>query len=199
MRAGVTALALFVVTATLAVLLAVLFHLKKLHGAAAALAPAGTGMGQIAGYTVADYLIQYTSRERRYARVPASTWDALLSHIRDPDDATRLAASAQGRLLYCYAIPLYRHAADGDEEAASLLADLLARRGDQDGAMQMRIHLGSARRHTLYRGRCGRVVCALFPKPGNGRPLALNVALRTTNDVIWRRGASNAPSTGGFV
>ena len=98
---------------------ALAYATEKLHGAAAALAPAGTGMGQIAGYTVADYLIQHASRERRTARVPASTWDALLSHIRDPADAARLADSAEGRLLYCYAIPLYRHAADaGDENAA---------------------------------------------------------------------------------
>ena len=65
-------------------------------------------MGQVAGYTVADYLIQHASRERRYARVPASTWDAVLSHIRDPADAARLADSARSRLLYRYAIPLYR-------------------------------------------------------------------------------------------
>ena len=45
----------------------------KLDGAAAALSPAGAGMGQIAGYTAADYLIQHASRERRNARVPAST------------------------------------------------------------------------------------------------------------------------------
>ena len=102
----------------------------KLHGAAAALAPAGAGMGQVAGYTVADYLIQHASRERRYARVPASTWDALLSHIRDPADAARLADSARGRLLYRYAIPLYRRAADaGDGYAAMRLAELLAERG----------------------------------------------------------------------
>ena len=91
----------------------------KLHGTAAALAPAADGMGQIAGYTAADYLIQHASRERRSARVPASTWDAALSHIRDPADATRLADSARNRLLYRYAIPLYRHAADaGDADAA---------------------------------------------------------------------------------
>jgi hypothetical protein len=71
----------------------------KLHGAAAALAPTGTGMGQVTGYTVADYLLQHASRERRHARVPASTWDALLSHIRDPADAARLADSAEKRLL----------------------------------------------------------------------------------------------------
>ena len=66
---------------------ALAYATAKLHGAAAALSPAGAGMGQVAGYTVADYLIQHASRERRYARVPASTWDAILSHIRDPADA----------------------------------------------------------------------------------------------------------------
>ena len=113
---------------------ALAYATAKLHGAAAALAPAGTGMGEVAGYTVADYLIQHASRERRYARVPASTWDAVLSHIRDPADTARLADSARRRLLYRYAIPLYRHAADaGDEDAAGRLAELLQRRGDLDG------------------------------------------------------------------
>ena len=110
----------------------------KLHGAAAALAPAAAGMGQIAGYTAADYLIQHASRERCSARVPASTWDAALSHIRDPADAALLADSARHRLLYRYAIPLYRYAADaGDAGAAARLdglrAELLAHRGDLDG------------------------------------------------------------------
>ena len=104
----------------------------KLYGAVAALSPAGVGMGQIAGYTVADYLIQHVSRKRRYARAPASTWDAVLSHIRDPADVARLADSARSRLLYRYAIPLYRHAGAGDEGAARHLAELLARRGDLD-------------------------------------------------------------------
>jgi len=110
----------------------------KLYGAAAALSPAGAGMGgmgQIAGYTVADYLVQHASRERRHMRAPASAWDAVLSHIRDPADAARLAESAKGRLLYRYAIRLYRHASDADDSdtyAASELADLLADRGDLD-------------------------------------------------------------------
>ena len=88
---------------------ALAYATDKLHGAVAALSPAGAGMGQVAGYIVADYLIQHASRERRYARVPASTWDAVLSHLRDPADAARLADSARNRLLYRYAIPLYRH------------------------------------------------------------------------------------------
>ena len=117
---------------------ALAYATKKLHGAAAALAPAGAGMGHITGYTVADYLIQHASRERRTARMPASTWDALLSHTGDPADAARLADSAEDRLLYCYAIPLYQHAADaGDENAAWRLADRLAVRGDLDGAAQV--------------------------------------------------------------
>ena len=110
---------------------ALAYATAKLHGAAAALAPAGSGMGQIAGYTVADYLIQHASRERRYARPPASAWDALRSYIGDPADAARLAASAWGRLLYRYALPLYRPAADaGDRSAAQGLAALLVERGD---------------------------------------------------------------------
>jgi len=106
----------------------------KLHGAAAALSPAAARIGRVAGYIPADYLIQHASRARRYARVHASTWDAVLTYIRDPADTVRLANSAERRLLYCYAIPLYRHAADaGDWYAALRLANLLARRGDLDG------------------------------------------------------------------
>jgi hypothetical protein len=112
---------------------AMAYATAKLHGAVAALSPAGAGMGQVAGYTVADYLIQHADRERRRIRVPASTWNAILSHLHDPADATRLAESARSRLLYGCAIPLYRHAADtGDQYAARQLAGLLANRGDLD-------------------------------------------------------------------
>ena len=112
---------------------ALAYATKKLHGAAAALSPAGAGIGQVAGYTAADYLIQHVGRERRRARVPASTWDAAVGHIRGPADAARLADSARNRLLYRYAIPLYRHAADaGDRGAAFRLAELLELRGAAD-------------------------------------------------------------------
>ena len=86
---------------------------------------------EILGYTVADYLLQQVSRERRYVRMSPSTWDALIRHIPDPTDAARLADSAERRLLYCYAIPLYRAAA-ADDSAAWQLAGLLARRGGLD-------------------------------------------------------------------
>jgi TPR repeat protein len=110
----------------------------KLHGAAAALNPTGAGIGQIAGYTAADYLIQHAAQHRRHERVPASTWDAVVTHIHDPADTRRLADSAANRLLNCYAIPLYRHASDaGDGDAAWRLAGLLAKRGDLDEAEQV--------------------------------------------------------------
>ena len=117
---------------------ALAYATSKLHGAVAALSPVGAGMGQLVGYTAADYLIQHVGRERRYARVPTSTWDAVLSHVRDPADAIRLADSASRRLLYSYAIPLYRHAVDADDKAAALrLAGLLEDRGDLDEATQI--------------------------------------------------------------
>ena len=117
---------------------ALAYATEKLHGAVAALSPVAAGMGQIAGYTAADYLIQHASKERRYVRVPASTWDAVITYVRDPADTARLADSARNRLLYCYAIPLYRHAVDnGSEDAAVQLADLLAERGDFDGAVEV--------------------------------------------------------------
>ncbi len=110
---------------------ALAYATTKLHGATAALSPAGAGMGQVAGYTAADYLLQHASQQRRAARVPASTWDAVLSYIRDPADAVRLADSATNWLLYRYAIPLYRRAAEaGEEKAAARLAGQLVRRGD---------------------------------------------------------------------
>jgi hypothetical protein len=109
-----------------------------LYGAAAALAPAGTdGMGEVAGYAAADYLIQQASRERRATRVPASTWDAILAHVRDPADVARLAGSARDRLLYRYAIPLYREVAPTSDEYAVALARLMMDRGDLDDARRV--------------------------------------------------------------
>lgn len=106
-----------------------------MHGAAAALTPAGIGVGQVAGYTAADYLIQHASRERRRVPVPASTWNAFLSHIRDSADTARLADSAGERSLPRYAIPLYRNAADaGINSAMYSLGFLLQGQGDAEQA-----------------------------------------------------------------
>jgi hypothetical protein len=117
---------------------ALAYATSKLHGAVSALSPVGTDMGQVAGYTAADYLIQQANRQRRYGRMPVSTWDAVLSNIDDPADAARLADSAKDRLLYRYAIPLYRHAASAGVWAAALgLGWVLRIRGDLDKAEQI--------------------------------------------------------------
>jgi hypothetical protein len=143
----------------------------KMYGAAAALSRAGAGMGQLVGYMAAEFLIQHASRERRYERVPASTWDAILSHIPDPADTARLADSARRRLLYCYAIPLYRHAADaGDKNAAGLLAELLlksdleqlrarAGAGDEDAAWLLAVHSDLEE----FRARADALLLAMVP------------------------------------
>ena len=113
---------------------ALAYATQKVHGAAAALAPAGADMGKVAGFTVADYLLHHAGWERRAMRVPASTWDALLSHVQDPADAVRVANGARNRLLYRYATSAYQRAADaGNVHAARRLADLLAERGEVDG------------------------------------------------------------------
>jgi hypothetical protein len=112
--------------------------------------------------------------------VPSITWDALTSHIRDPVDIIRLADSAEGRLLYRYAIPLYRRAAEAGEggaawqldsplvgrgdldelraradagggAAASQLAEVLAGRGDLDGAVEILQALAAAGRGDVGR------------------------------------------------
>jgi predicted negative regulator of RcsB-dependent stress response len=90
----------------------------------------------VVGYTVADYLLQHASAQRRYERLPATTWDALVAHTHNLDDVDRLAESAAARLLYRYAEPLYRRAADvGIDRAARGLADLLAEQGRDEEAL----------------------------------------------------------------
>lgn len=116
---------------------ALAYATRTLRGAAAALSPVAAGMRRFAGYTVADYLLQHAAVTRCTAQVPASTWEALLTHA-SAADATTLARSAQNRQLYRYAIPLYRRAAEaGHRHAADRLADLLAKRGDLDEAKQI--------------------------------------------------------------
>ncbi len=61
---------------------ALAYATAKLHGAVAALRPIAAGMGQVAGYVPADFLIQHASRERSHARVPDSIWDTV---VRDRD------------------------------------------------------------------------------------------------------------------
>ena len=117
---------------------------QKLHGATAALGVVGgPGMGQVLGFRIADYLLQHVGRVRAVERIPASVWEAVVGHLTDPDDLVQVAESASERLLYRYAVPLYRRAADAGVRAAADqwviltgdpagVADLRARAADQD-------------------------------------------------------------------
>ncbi|ABW12216.1 Tetratricopeptide TPR_4 [Parafrankia sp. EAN1pec] len=106
-----------------------------MHGAAAALEPTGPGgMGQVTGYTPADYLVQYATRTRRRERPPASLWIALRDHLTDPADVHRVADAAFDRYQYGAAVPLLHKAADaGYRSSAGRLAGLLLEVGDVDG------------------------------------------------------------------
>jgi TPR repeat protein len=106
---------------------------------------------------VADYLLQHASRERLSAQVPASTWDALLSHLRDPADAARLADIANDELLHRYAIPLYRRAAAaGDQTAAWMLAELLADPDQAERHLRARANVGDEEAARLLAGLLAR-------------------------------------------
>ena len=107
-------------------------------------------MGQVAGYTVADYLIQHASRERHYERVPASTWDAVISHIRDPADTARLADSAEPAAvpLRHPAVPSGRRRRRRERRPAAGRAAARARRPGRGGADPAR--QGQRQRHGYF-------------------------------------------------
>ena len=116
---------------------AVAYATGKLYGAAAALRPAGEGMGQVAGYTArTTWCITPAGNAATTACPPAPGRPSRpypRCRRRRPTRCQR-----RRRLLYGYAIRLYRHAADsGDREAAPSLAELLDRRGDHDEAVQV--------------------------------------------------------------
>jgi CHAT domain len=98
---------------------AMAYATSRLAGAAALLTPIPGDVGEPTTYAVADYLTQQAASERRDAPVPASTWDAIVSCVKDPADAARLADSARSRQLLDYAVSLYRYAASAGNRAAA--------------------------------------------------------------------------------
>ena len=110
---------------------ALAYATEPLNGAAATLEPVAAGMGEILGYTVADYLLQYAAPKRHRQPIPHHTWDALLTHTHVSADAARIGQAATNRILYCYALPLLWRSADaGDFQAAESLTELLVAQGD---------------------------------------------------------------------
>ena len=106
-------------------------ELTEKRRATAPLIPVRRRDGQALGYTVADYLLQRATAERRAVPVNARMWDALIACELDASDTFRLGSSVEHRLLLHDAISLYRRAASfGDGPALDRLAFLLDGRGD---------------------------------------------------------------------
>lgn len=117
---------------------AVAYATTPLRGATATLCPVAARMGQVVGYTVADYLHQHARRTRRTVALPDLTWRALVDHYH-ADDIYRLADSAERRGQSFHAEGLYRRVVDthrgsfgrvgkdGADFAEYKLADLLVR------------------------------------------------------------------------
>jgi RNA polymerase sigma factor (sigma-70 family) len=119
---------------------AVAYATQTLHGAVAALEPVakGGGMGNIAGYVVADYLIQHIGGLRWTSVVPSSAWDSYCQAIANADDLLRLGDSAQARLLHGYAEALYRRSIEGGSRMAAIrLANLLTDQNRSEEALSV--------------------------------------------------------------
>ena len=109
---------------------ALAYATEKLHGAVAALSPAGDDiMDRVAGYTMADYLDQHGRDARRTKTPPDTAWQALVD-FHHPEDAVRIAEAAEHRGRYRHAAWLLHRAAErGDVEAMVRMAACWSGRG----------------------------------------------------------------------
>ncbi|WP_127931688.1 hypothetical protein [Nonomuraea polychroma] len=109
---------------------------QELHGAAAALAPSAppAAMGSPAGYEVADYLQQRIEALRYRAVIPATTWRALVTRLTDSDDQIRIIEAAVDRLLFDYALQLWRRGCHAlpSYTANTLIEVLMAQEREND-------------------------------------------------------------------
>jgi hypothetical protein len=110
---------------------ALAYATAPLNGAAAAVEPVDDGtVGGVAGYRIADYLLERARRTRRAVPPPESLWRSLVEHAEHPDDVERLARGAQSRMRYRFAEPLLAQLAETDGwGTASPLVDLLVQQG----------------------------------------------------------------------
>ncbi|GGM45125.1 hypothetical protein ACFFX1_43080 [Dactylosporangium sucinum] len=111
---------------------ALAYATKSMLGAAAALRPEAVDMGEVDGYTVADFLQQQAGGARHAEPVPDSAWQAAVEHVGDVEDLGRLARGAERTLRYRYAVDLYRRISPITPADALRRAALLALRGEFD-------------------------------------------------------------------
>jgi hypothetical protein len=101
------------------------YAITLLHGAASAVTPVDGPVGVIAGYVIADFLLQHARTSRRTVVPPDAVWHALLGHVKDGGALLRLADEAERRLRIGVAETAYRAAIDLDPAAIALLTLLL--------------------------------------------------------------------------
>lgn len=101
-------------------------------GTSAPLLPCSTDddlAGAMAGYSLAEYLVDYGLRYRTLSPIPGTVWEALMDS-QDGDELYRLARTAYWRGLFTYAGDLYlRSYAVGKSEGLRDFVRLLADQG----------------------------------------------------------------------
>jgi tetratricopeptide (TPR) repeat protein len=118
---------------------AMAYATRELHGAVSALAALGKRMGVVAGYTVADYLLQDGVNRRRTEAPPPEAWDAYRTYVGEAGDLLAAALAAERLRLPDQAEALLREALCRGSDAAvrPRLSLLLRRRGQIEDAVQV--------------------------------------------------------------
>ena len=117
---------------------ALAFATEPLHGGVSALEPNAHGMGEITGYTIADYIQQHAQSERNGKYLPSSAWQAILDYCHDLPSIIAAAKAAVSCGLQVVATQFYRRAADAGENSGDYpLISLLAEQGRVDEAVSI--------------------------------------------------------------
>ncbi|WP_410634348.1 hypothetical protein [Amycolatopsis sp. cmx-4-83] len=149
----------------------------------------GPSAGSAVGLIVADFLLQHILQLRRVICPPHSLWNSLISHLLDPADIRRVAASARKRMRYRYSEPLLRQLIAGGEGSAAVeLADIFLSHDRVDAALALlqdydarHPHDQKVRRHLAHLGVLRRRIDEL-------RQVDDATARETAADILADRG-----------
>jgi tetratricopeptide (TPR) repeat protein len=101
----------------------------ELKGATAALLPVpGPGIRTITGYTVAEYLRQYSLTIKEPTTIPDDIWGAVLRHVSLPDDLYRAGLKAAQREVEGYAESLFNRVIETSTDPSQKVLAGYARR-----------------------------------------------------------------------
>lgn len=89
---------------------------QRLLGAVSVFEPADAGIGVIAGYTVADYLVLHGSRTRRGSHPPTTAWAAYHAHLANGPDLREVGRAARALGLHQQAADLFHKAVSAHDD-----------------------------------------------------------------------------------